>query len=524
MGKQHALRLAGAAAVVIALAGLVWASLLLSHGQTRSTVIPVQEAVQSMMFSRPASNDGHKPDQPLSSSSSIAGEMGDGGESQTCDFTFTSECEVCGPVDDCLCTVEAVNGFNTDHFFPRLRELVRRPFFKYFYVNLHGECTVWPDDEELCTSSNCAVRECEDDASFAAFETSPTMVSYSNYSCLDLNAINDTVTAKELSMLQSEQRRDAQDRANFCVADEHVFPQSEMQWVNLLDNPERYTGYSGKSARRIWEAVYSSNCFQTQSQDTFYRELFGDGAAGGLGGGFGEAGVMDMDMGMEADAGRRGEQAQHKEEEEEEEEEGGVAAWSPSAGIDVESLCLEERFFFRLLSGVHASISVHLSYKWLDQDTGRFAPNITEFRRRFSDSTTNGQGTRWLKNLYFTYLTVLKAIVKAENLWRSYPFSTGDAGENDATRAAVLDLVQQAQLYCDMAVDEEALFQTPDRSDVLDEMRQHLRQITEIMNCVGCLKCRLWGKLQVRQRELGSWEKKGGGYRRRERLREVESG
>merc|ERR1712070_882665 len=65
------------------------------------------------------------------------------------------------------------------------------------------------------------------------------------------------------------------------------------------------------------------------------------------------------------------------------------------------------------------------------------------------------------------------------------------------TRAAVLDLVQQAQLYCDMAVDEEALFQTPDRSDVLDEMRQHLRQITEIMNCVGCLKCRLWGKLQI---------------------------
>ena len=30
--------------------------------------------------------------------------------------------------------------------------------------------------------------------------------------------------------------------------------------MNLLLNPERYTGYAGSSARRIWDAVYSENC------------------------------------------------------------------------------------------------------------------------------------------------------------------------------------------------------------------------------------------------------------------------
>ena len=36
----------------------------------------------------------------------------------------------------------------------------------------------------------------------------------------------------------------------------------EMTYVNLLLNPERYTGYTGPSARRIWDAVYSENCPQ----------------------------------------------------------------------------------------------------------------------------------------------------------------------------------------------------------------------------------------------------------------------
>lgn len=32
--------------------------------------------------------------------------------------------------------------------------------------------------------------------------------------------------------------------------------------MNLALNPERYTGYKGDSARRIWEAIYQESCFQ----------------------------------------------------------------------------------------------------------------------------------------------------------------------------------------------------------------------------------------------------------------------
>lgn len=34
----------------------------------------------------------------------------------------------------------------------------------------------------------------------------------------------------------------------------------EMTYVNLQLNPERYTGYTGDSARRIWDSIYKENC------------------------------------------------------------------------------------------------------------------------------------------------------------------------------------------------------------------------------------------------------------------------
>ena len=34
-----------------------------------------------------------------------------------------------------------------------------------------------------------------------------------------------------------------------------------LSYVDLSLNPERYTGYAGSSAERIWKAIYRENCF-----------------------------------------------------------------------------------------------------------------------------------------------------------------------------------------------------------------------------------------------------------------------
>ena len=33
------------------------------------------------------------------------------------------------------------------------------------------------------------------------------------------------------------------------------------EFADLVANPERYTGYKGADAHKIWKSIYSENCF-----------------------------------------------------------------------------------------------------------------------------------------------------------------------------------------------------------------------------------------------------------------------
>jgi hypothetical protein len=55
-------------------------------------------------------------------------------------------------------------------------------------------------------------------------------------------------------------------------------PLSELGvYVNLLQNPEQFTGYSGPSARRVWKAIKEENCFGTdglEEETCFEKRIF----------------------------------------------------------------------------------------------------------------------------------------------------------------------------------------------------------------------------------------------------------
>lgn len=115
---------------------------------------------------------------------------------------------------------------------------------------------------------------------------------------------------------------------NFCVLDDH---QEGAEYVDLLLNPERYTGYRGESAHKIWRSIYLENCFH----DNEIKSLI-----------------------------------------------------SPYKG-----LCMEQRAFYRLISGMHASINIHLCSNYLQSEpndfilsspTGIWGRNKNEFRQRYT--------------------------------------------------------------------------------------------------------------------------------------------
>jgi ERO1-like protein beta len=49
---------------------------------------------------------------------------------------------------------------------------------------------------------------------------------------------------------------------DFCMVEEEST--SGGVYVNLIKNPERFTGYAGHQAARVWAAIYEENCFTAQ--------------------------------------------------------------------------------------------------------------------------------------------------------------------------------------------------------------------------------------------------------------------
>ena len=108
----------------------------------------------------------------------------------------------------------------------------------------------------------------------------------------------------------------------------------------------------------------------------------------------------------------------------------------------------------------HVIIMWHLSAGALT-DSPTFGPNLNEFVKRFDSSKTKGQGTHahdghmrvtwllsgpiWLKNIYFAYLVVLKAVAKAERVWSNYVFYTGSSSEEEAINKTIQKLVSSAK-------------------------------------------------------------------------------
>lgn len=112
-------------------------------------------------------------------------------------------------------------------------------------------------------------------------------------------------------------------------------------------------------------------------------------------------------------------------------------------------MCLEKRAFYRVISGLHASINIHLCSKYLlfpENNLslipgGKWGPNLREFQNRFSPEATGGEGPNWLKNLYFIYLLELRALAKAAPYLEREEYYTGNKAQDKDTRAAINDIL-----------------------------------------------------------------------------------
>lgn len=303
---------------------------------------------------------------------------------------------------------------------PKLLSIVNSDFFKFFKLNLFSECPFWDDNNGFCTNRACAVDIIEDGYDSLPDYWKPEF----------LGKIDD------LGSLE-KQPIDVQD-----------------EFLNQLCN-KKFLSNNPYSPLNCRDIDYCDVDYITNHPDAV---------------------LVDLTANPERFTGYGGEQS-------------GLiwkSIYSENCfqTDDKNATGLAQEVFYKLISGMHASIGIHLSNDYLDVETGKWGPNLDLFMFRV------GNWTERLENIYFNYAIVAKSIKKISPYLKNLEFCS----QYDQK---TLDLLGDISGNIDTSLFKENLiFDTELSSEVKDQFRIKFKNVTKIMDCVHCDRCRLWGKVQ----------------------------
>ncbi|CAN7087718.1 unnamed protein product [Brassica oleracea var. botrytis] len=159
--------------------------------------------------------------------------------------------------------------------------------------------------------------------------------------------------------------------------------------------------------------------------------------------------------------------------------------------------CPEKKVLYKLISGLHSSIPMHIAGDYLlDESRNQWGQNIELMYDRILRHPDR------VRNMYFTYLFVLRALtslLSATEYLEQAEYDTGNHAEDLKTQSLIKQLLYSPKLQtaCPVPFDEAKLWQGQGGPELKQQIQKQFRNISALMDCVGCEKCRLWGKLQV---------------------------
>lgn len=340
-------------------------------------------------------------------------------------------------------------------------------FFAYYRLNLFGkECPFWNDANGMCGNIACAVNTLDNEEDiplvWRAEELGKLTGPKAEHPGKKLQEKRGPVKPLQ-GMLGDNvgescvvEYDDECDQIDYCVPEDESAG-SKGDYVSLVDNPEKFTGYAGQGAQQVWEAIYRENCFSKAS--------FPKSASLGT--------SPLLPKGPAANA---------------------LQSVLKNAGetltYDFEDECLEKRVFYKVISGMHTSITTHLCWDYLNQTTGQWGPNLECYKHRLHKFPDR------VSNLYFNYALVLRAVTKLGPSLKDYTFCSGDPIQDRETKEKVQVLTSKAG-SAPQIFDESLMFVNGEGPSLKEDFRNRFRNVSRVMDCVGCDKCRLWGKLQT---------------------------
>ncbi|KAI4865023.1 endoplasmic oxidoreductin [Hypoxylon rubiginosum] len=354
-------------------------------------------------------------------------------------------------------------------------------FFSYYRLNLFNKkCPFWNDENGMCGNIACAVNTIDNEEDIPKIWRASELSKLQGPSAKHPGkTVQKERPKKPLQGLLGEnvgescivEYDDECDERDYCVPEDES-ASAKGDYVSLVHNPERFTGYAGDGAKMVWDAIYRENCFQKSSfphSASLGTSSIADGPA-----------AQDFRNVLQ-DAERQQIVQQHSQ---------NPSTTFAQTGLENEGECLEKRVFYRVISGMHASISTHLCWDFLNQTTGQWQPNVGCYKGRLHTHPER------ISNLYFNYALLTRAIAKLGPHLQDYTFCTGDPDQDAATKAKVLAVTQGASSVPQI-FDESLMFKNGEGPSLKEDFKNRFRNVSRVMDCVGCDKCRLWGKVQT---------------------------
>jgi ERO1-like protein beta len=371
-------------------------------------------------------------------------------------------------VTDACTSYSDLERLNRD-LYPSLHDLTQNTdFFAYYRLNLFNKvCPFWNDESSMCGNRACAVDTIEDESEIPVIWRAEELSKLEGARAKHPGRAQQRERPKnrplqfqlgedvdESCVLEDDDECDERD---YCVPEDEGAA-AKGDYVSLVNNTERYTGYSGEGARQVWDAIYKENCFSPMP--TGYASLSPKPlqAAASLRDVFQEYGRQNVDNADDL--------------------------------YPLDDECLEQRAFYRIVSGMHASISSHICWDYFNQTTGEWVRNLDCYKERLHKHPER------ISNLYFNYAILTRAIAKLRKHFETYTFCSGDLDQDFQTKQKVIQLADNAAAG-PSTFDESIMFQDPGVVDLKDDFRNRFRNVSRLMDCVGCDKCRLWGKVQT---------------------------
>jgi len=366
-------------------------------------------------------------------------------------FIFIGNGFTVGEIGDARCSVEAVEFANSVQLREILGELLNTTYMRLFRVNMQNECNVQymkpghpaSADTGTCSMTPPAINLGLDAVSTPVSSCSVLEESGNPWPQTDdvdksITKVEDKLTSLAETTLSCTKEDDDPSFWEDMCSDIGI--DSKMEYINLQLNPKRNTGYNGS---HLWQAIYEENCIKRAGS--------------------------------------------------------------------VENMCYEERVLYRLLSGMHAAINIQICYNYYPPEPGTrddWSPNPEKFVQLFKDFPER------LKNLHFAYVVLLRALFKASPYLKEYPMDIG--AEDDFKVKKLVNLLIETNILksCNhifSAFDETLLFREDNKAtgnpfpkdltiegrliSLKQQFKGVFRNITKLLDCVSCQKCKLHAKL-----------------------------